>query len=47
MRTQKALLTNGVVLATVDGFGHWPRGTYFVKVTMGGQVFTQKMVLVR
>lgn len=46
MNTIKTNLTKGTALVEINGIDRWPRGTYFVKVAMGGNIITQKMVLV-
>lgn len=47
MSTIKTSLPKGTTLLEIKNLDEWPRGTFFVRVAMGGHVLTRKMVLVR
>jgi hypothetical protein len=47
LRTIKKTMAKGTSIVDIECPATWRTGTYFVKVVLGGEVFTEKMILVR
>ncbi len=47
LQTMKRTINRGTSTMVIDIPGSWQPGTYFVKVVLGGEVFTEKMLLRR
>lgn len=47
LRTVTTSLTKGTAVIDIQGLDNWKSGTYLIKVIMGNEIFTEKMVLAK
>ncbi|MGB8190468.1 MAG: T9SS type A sorting domain-containing protein [Chitinophagaceae bacterium] len=47
LRSEKRNLQKGASLVELESFSNWQRGVYFIKVAIGEDLFTEKMILVK